>query len=152
MNQMIVRATPRDRRTRFHVHRLRRVVGSLHFGYDGAGRDLPTERRHLDRLRSKLHVREPETTADDPAIAKELLDLMRMRGGADVEVFGTTLEQQIANAAAYQVRNVVMFVKPIQNFERVGIDVAARDCVLRSGNDGRLRHRLEIIAPWIRSS
>ena len=51
--------------------------------------------------------------------------------------FGRRLEQQVANAAADQIRDVVVLVEPVQNFERVGIDVAARNRVLRPRNDGR---------------
>ena len=58
---------------------------------------------------------------------------MRMRRRADVEILRPAAEQQIADAAADQVRDVVMLVEPVEDFERVGIDVAARDRVLRRG-------------------
>ena len=50
------------------------------------GRDLAAERRDLDHLRAELDVREPEAAADDPAVAEQLLDLIRMRRRADVEI------------------------------------------------------------------
>ena len=51
-----------------------------------AGGHLPPERGDLDHLRAELHVRQPEAPADDPAVSEELLHLVRMRGGADVEI------------------------------------------------------------------
>ena len=95
----------------------------------------------LDRLGAEFHVREAEAPADDPAVSKQLLDLMRMRRRADIEVLRPPIEQQIANAAADQIRDVIVFVQPIENLEGVGIDVATRDRDARSRNDGRLHHR-----------
>ena len=54
-------------------------------------------------------------------------------GCADVPTsksFGRRSEQQIAHAAADEVRDVTVLVQPVQNLERVGIDVAARNRVL----------------------
>ena len=73
--------------------------------------DLPAERRDLDRLRAELDVREPEAPPDDPAVAEQLLDLVRMRRGADVEVLRPAAEQQVADAAADEVRDVVVLVQ-----------------------------------------
>src|SRR5262249_1394475 len=64
-----------------------------------AGLDLPAERRHLDHLRPEAHVGQPEPPPDNPAVSEQLLDLIRVRGGADVEVFRTPAKQEIANAA-----------------------------------------------------
>ena len=86
-------------------------------------------------------MRETESSSDDPAVSKQLLDLMRMRGRPDVEILGTAFQEQVADAAADEVCDVMVFVKPIKNFERVRIDVAARYGVLCAGYDGRLRHR-----------
>ena len=79
---------------------------------------------------AELDVREAEAPADDPAVAKELLDLMRVRRRADVEILRPAAEQQVAHAAADQIGDVVVLVQPVQDFESVGIDVAARDRVL----------------------
>ena len=94
-----------------------------------------------DRFRAELDVGEPEAPADDPAVAEQLLDLVRMGGRADVVVFRTPLKQQIANAATNEVCDVIVLVKPVENFERVGIDIAPRDRMLGSRHDGRLNHR-----------
>src|SRR3569832_592081 len=66
---------------------------------------------------------------------------MRMGRGADIEIFGSAAEQQIAYAAADEVSDVIVLVEPIQHFERVGIVVAPRDGVCGSRHDGRLYHR-----------
>ena len=42
-------------------------------------RELPAERRHLDDLRAELYVCETKTPAEDSAIPKQLLNLIRMR-------------------------------------------------------------------------
>jgi hypothetical protein len=60
---------------------------------------------------------------------------------ADVEVCRTAAEKQIANASADQVRGVMELSQPVENFEGVGIDIAAGDRVLRSRNDPRFDHR-----------
>ena len=99
-------------------------------GGSSDGIDLAAERRDLDRLRPELDVREPEAAADDPAVAEELLDLVRMRRRADVEILRPPAEQQIAHAAADQIRDEIVFVQPVQDLEGVGIDVATRDRML----------------------
>src|SRR5439155_20866111 len=86
-------------------------------------------------------VRETEAASDDPAVAEQLLDLMRMGRRSDVDVLRAAAEQQIAHAAADQICGVVMFVEPVQDFEGVGIDVAPRNRVSGSRNDGRFHHR-----------
>ena len=105
---------------------------------------MPPERRHFNRLRAELHVRQAEPAADDPAVAEQFLDLVRVGGRADVEILRPPLEQQIAHAAADEIRDVMVFVQPIENFERVGIDVTAGDHVLGPRDDGRLRHRAKL--------
>ena len=81
-----------------------------------------TERGHFDRLVAELDVRETEAPADDPAVPEQLLDLVRMRRGADVEVLGPAVEQQVADAAPDEIRRVVRLVEPVEHLERVGVD------------------------------
>ena len=76
-------------------------------------RDLPPERGHLDRFRAELDVGESEPPSDDPAVAEQLLDLVRVRRRADVEVLGPAAEQQVAHAAADEVGDVVVLVELI---------------------------------------
>ena len=63
-----------------------------------------------------------------------------MRVGADVEVLRLAAEQQVADAAADEVRGVVELLQAVQNLERVRIDVPARNRVFRARDDHRLRH------------
>ena len=105
------------------------------------GAHLPPERRDLDHLRAELDVRQPEAAADDPAVPEQLLDLIRMRRRADVEVLRPAAEQQIADAAADQVGDVVALPQPVEDFQGVRIDVAARERVLGARDDPRLDHR-----------
>ena len=89
----------------------------------GAGRNLAAECRDLDDFRPELHVRQPKAAADDPAVPEKALDLIRVRGGADVEVFRRAAEQQIPHAAADQIGDMVELPQPVQDLERVGVDV-----------------------------
>jgi hypothetical protein len=75
-------------------------------------------------------VGEAETTADDPAVAEQLLDLVRVRGGADVEILGTAPEEQVANAAADEIGAMSVLVKAVKDLERVRVDVATGDRML----------------------
>jgi hypothetical protein len=70
-----------------------------------AGGHVLSECGDLDRFHAKADVRKAEAPADDPAVPEELLDLVGMRRGADVEVLGPPAEEQIAYAAADQIRN-----------------------------------------------
>ena len=72
--------------------------------------DLPAECRDLDDLLPEFHVRQTEPPSDNPAVPEQLLDLIGVRRGADVEVFGPTPKQEIADAAADKIRGV--FVLP----------------------------------------
>ncbi len=64
-----------------------------------------------------------------------------MRRRADVEVLRPAAEQQVADAAADEVGDVVGLAQPVEHLERVGIDVAARERVLGARDDPRLSHR-----------
>src|SRR6185503_11812962 len=79
--------------------------------------------------------------ADNPAVPEQFLDLMRVRRRADVEVFRPPAQKQVADAAADEVGDVIGLAEPVEHFEGVGIDVAARERVLGARNDPRLSHR-----------
>ena len=104
------------------------------------GGHLPSERGDLDRLGPEPDVGETEPAADDPAVPEQPLDLVRMRRRADVEVLRPAAEQQVADAAADEVGDVVVLVQPVQHLQRVGVDLLARDRVLRARHDDRLAH------------
>ncbi len=107
----------------------------------------PPERGDFDCLRPELYVCEAEPPSDDPAVAKELLDLMRVGGRADVEVLGPPSQEQVTYTSAHQVGDVIVLVELIEDLESTGIDVSARNRVRGPRNDGRLHHRFRIIAP-----
>src|SRR5437588_8842752 len=102
---------------RLRVHRSRNAVRHDLF----ARLDRTPERGDLDDFGTESYMRESEAAADDPAVPKELLDLIRMRRGADIEVLGATAGQQIANAAAHQIGDVIVLAQAIEDFQRVGI-------------------------------
>ncbi len=104
------------------------------------GAHQATERGDFDRLRPEADVGQPETASDDPAVPEEPLDLVRMRRGADVEVLRTPAEQQIAHAAADEVGDVFVLVQPVEDFQRVGVDLAAGERVLRARDDDGFGH------------
>ena len=88
-----------------------------------ARRNLAPEGCHFDDLRPELDVRQAETPADDPAVPEEALDLVWMRGGADVEVLRRSAEQQIPYAAPNEVGDVIELTQTVQDLEGVRVDV-----------------------------
>ena len=98
---------------------------------------LAAEGGDLDGLGAEPDVREPEAPADDPAVPEQPLDLVRMRGRADVEVLRPAAEQQVADAAADEVGDVVVLVEPVENLQRVRVDLFAGDRVLGARHDHR---------------
>ena len=103
-------------------------------------RDVLAERRDLDRLLAELDVRQAEAAPDDPAVPEQPLDLGRVRARADVEVLGPPAEDQVADAAADQVRRVIVLVQAVEHAQRVGVDVPARNGVIRARDDDRIGH------------
>ncbi len=98
-----------------------------------------TERRDLDDLVAEAHMGEMEAAADQPAIAEQLLDLVGMRAGGDVEVLGMQAEQQVAHRAADEESLEAGVPQPVQHLQRVGRDVRARDRVLVARDHPRSR-------------
>ncbi len=92
------------------------VVVVLHLPRVGA------EGGSLDDLRAEEDVGQPKTAADDPGVVKAAFDLLRGGAGDDVEVLRLEAEQEIAHAAAHQVRGVPGVFQPPDDVGRVGID------------------------------
>jgi hypothetical protein len=119
------------------------VAGVVRGGVGGGellrGDESP-EGRHFDRLGAEPDMGQAESPPDDPAIPEQALDLIGMRRRADIEVLGASAEQQIANAAAHEVGDVLVLMEAVQHLERVRIDLAARDRVLGSRHDNRFHH------------
>ena len=82
-------------------------------------------------------MREAEAAPDDEAVAEELAHLLRVGARADVEVLRRPLEQQVAHAAADQVGDEAVVLQAVEDLERVGVDVLARDVVLGPREDAR---------------
>jgi hypothetical protein len=91
------------------------------------GRDLPAERGDFDDFCAELDVREAEAASDNPAVPKELFDLVGLRGCPHVEVLRTTAEKQVADRSTHEIGDMPVLVEPIKHFEGVGINVAAGD-------------------------
>ena len=89
---------------------------------------------------SELDVRQTKPPADDPAVPEQLLDLIRMRRGADVEILRPAADEQIAHAAADEVGGVLELTEPIQHLQRVGVDLTAGNGVLGSRDDPGFDH------------
>src|SRR5205085_1102927 len=106
---------------------------------------LPPERRHLDGLETEPDVRQTEAAADYPAVPEEAFDLIRVGVGADIEIFWPAPEQQVPYAAPDQVCGVVALMEPVEDLQRVGIDLLARDRVFGARHDHRNRHRSAIV-------
>ena len=60
---------------------------------------------------------------------------------ADVEVFRPASEQQVADAAADEIGDVIALAQPVENLQRIGVNIAARERVLLAWNDPRFDHR-----------
>jgi hypothetical protein len=86
-------------------------------------------------------MRETKAPADDPAVSEYSLDLVWMRGCADVEVFRAAAEEEVADAAAYQVGYEMLSVEPVEHTERIGVDLLAGDAVFLPWHDHRLAHQ-----------
>ena len=110
------------------------VLGVL--GLRGALRLAP-ERGDLDCHVLKEDVHQPETPADDAAVAEEAPDLHRMRVRGHIEVLRRPVHQQIAHAAAAQVGPIAAAMKTVEDFENVLRDAAAGDRVIGAIDDRR---------------
>lgn len=90
-------------------------------------------------------MRETETPADDPAVSEELLDLIGVSRRADVEVLRPSTEEQVADATSDEIGNVVALTQPVEDFQRIRVDVTARQRMRFARNDPWLNHRLWIV-------
>ena len=91
--------------------------------------------RNLDDFRAEHHMRQAEATADQAAVAEQVLHLVRGGAGGHVEVLRRQAQQQIAHGTADQVGGVAGFIQAIQHAQRRLADVLARDDVLIARDD-----------------
>ena len=94
---------------------------------------VAAEGRGLDLLLAEADQREAEAAPDDEGVAEEPLDLARAGVGRHVEVLGRAAEEDVADAAADEIRDEAGVVEAVQDGERVGVDVARGD--LRGGTE-----------------
>jgi hypothetical protein len=78
-------------------------------------------------------VREPEAPPDQPRVAEDLLHLVRVRAGRDVEVLRADTEQEVADAAAHEVRLVTGAPQPADDLDGVGVEELLGDLGGRLG-------------------
>ena len=77
------------------------LLGVIHFiGDRRTARGA--EGRDLDDLATEEDMRQTETSADQPAVAEEALDLLRQRVGRDIEILGLQADHQVADTTADQ--------------------------------------------------
>ena len=62
----------------------------------------------------EMDMGEPEPSADEPAVPEDLLDLVRLGVGGNIEVFGFPAEEKVANASADKVREMTRFLEAVQ--------------------------------------
>ena len=90
----------------------------------------PEGRDFYNLVAAKPDMGQPEPAPDQETVAKQLLDLLRSRVGANVEILGCPVQQQVPDAAADQVGLVAVAVQPVEHFESVFVDPATGDLVL----------------------
>ena len=94
------------------------------------------EGRHLDGLRARQHVHQPESAADDKCAAKQRLDLLRRRVGGDVEVLGLEAEQQVAHGAADDKGVIALALQPLDHLHRAAAHALVAHAKACRGRDG----------------
>ena len=81
---------------------------------------------------------QPETAADEAAVAEEPLDLAGYRVRCDVEVLGGPPQEQVADAPPHQVGGEAVVMEPVERAQGVRADQLAGYAVLVSGYDAWL--------------
>ena len=71
----------------------------------------------------------------------ETFDFVRVSGCADIEILWLSAQKQIADTPSDEIRPVVMLLEPVENLQRIGIDLFAGDRVFGARHDHRSRHR-----------
>jgi len=81
---------------------------------------------------------QPETAADETAVAEKPLDLAGRCIGRDVKVLGGFLQEQVADAPPHQVGDKTVFLEPVKRPQRIRAHLLSGYVVFRPGNDARL--------------
>ena len=124
--------------TLFFDQRIRRIGCLLGldpcclFDFDRIG----AESGDFDQLAAlEIDVRQPESPANQAAIAEDGPDLARVGGGGHVEVLGLLPKQKVSHAPADQIGLMAMLTQTSDYFQSVGVQERWRDF-------GRRRARL----------
>jgi hypothetical protein len=92
---------------------------------------------------------QPKPTPDDSTVPKQSLNLIRVRTGHHVEIFGNPSEEEVADASTHEVGKVPVSVEAVQDLQGLFIDHLSGDGMFRPEDDERevslrlLFHRLE---------
>ena len=78
---------------------------------------------------------QPETPADQPATREYGLDFLGYRVGRDVVILGHLAQQQVAHAAADDIRLVPFFLQTAHHLGRVRTELLDSDAVFLERND-----------------
>lgn len=113
------------------------LVESVRLIGDGVRRRGLAEGGSLNDLFAKDDMGQAETTADEIAIAELALDFVGACVSTDVKIFWGPAKEQITNGTANEVGFVAELGEAVKNLKGIRVDVAARDVVLGSGDDGR---------------
>ena len=113
------------------------LVESVRLIGDGVRRRCLAEGGGLDDLFAKDNMGETEATADEIAIAELALDFVGACVSTDVKIFWGPAKEQITDGTANEVGFVAELGEAVKNLKGIRVDVAARDVVLGSGDDGR---------------
>ena len=99
------------------------VVGLGRVLFGRFGHRVPPEGGDLDDLaRAEEHVREAEAAADDAAVAEEGAHVLGARARRDVEVLRLAAEEQVADAAADEIRLEPGALEAAHDLGGVGVD------------------------------
>ena len=94
------------------------------------------ERRNFDDIHAEAHMGEMEASADETAIAEQLLHLLRVRVRRNVEVLGFEADQEVPDRASHKEGLVTRVLQPIKDLQRIRRDMGPRDRMLCARNDG----------------
>ena len=77
------------------------------------------ESRNFDDFIAEMHVRQPESATDEPAIAKQAPDFVRQRVRRHVEILRSDAEEQITDRATDQKALITCVFEAIKHLQRV---------------------------------
>jgi hypothetical protein len=95
------------------------------------------------------NMSQAESAPDQPGIAEELTNLLRMGVCGHIKVLGGFAQQQIAYASPNEIGSKPVVVEPVENFQGIRVDETAGKGMLLTGEN--TRDRLFIHYDWASS-